>query len=77
MSIQDLDLDIKYRSGKANVNADALSRNHSESNSSSEKQEALCREVSSHSSDRDNLDHLTNAMQEIAQQKLLEIKVQQ
>ena len=77
MSIQDLDLDIKYRSGKANVNADALSRNHSESDSSSEKQEALCHEVSSHSSDRDNLDHLTNAMQEIAQQKLLEIKVQQ
>ena len=46
MSIQNLDLDIKYRSGKSNINADALSRNYSESDSSSEKQQALCREVS-------------------------------
>ena len=35
----------------------------------------MCREVSSH--DNDNLDHLTNAMKEIAQQKFHEIKVQQ
>ena len=77
MSIQDLDLDIKYRSGKSNVNADALSRNHSESDSSSEKQEALCQEVSTSSSDDAKLDHLTDAMEEIAQQKLRDIKAQQ
>ena len=77
MSIQDLDLDIKYRSGKSNVNADALSRNHSESDSSSEKQEALCREVSTSSSDDAKLDHLTDVMEEIAQQKLRDIKAQQ
>ena len=77
MSIQDLDLDIKYRSGKSNVNADALSRNHSESDSSREKQEALCREVSTSSSDDAKLDHLTDAMEEIAQQKLRDIKAQQ
>ena len=75
MSIQDLDLDIKYRSGKTNVNADALSRNHNKSdNSCKEKQEALCQEVSTHSPKDANLDHLTNAMEEIAQEKLQDIK---
>ena len=71
------DLDIKYHSGKTNVNADALSHNHSRVDGSNEKKEALCHEVSSHSSDNANLDHLTNAMKEIVQQKLQEIKAQQ
>ena len=77
MSIQDLDLDIKYRSGKINLNADALSRNHSQAESSTGKPAALCREISSHTTDSDNLDHLTNAMQEIAEQKLQKINIQQ
>ena len=62
MSIQDLDLDIKYRSGKTNVNADALSRNHSKPDSSNEKQQALCQEVLSQYPDNVKLDHLTDAM---------------
>ena len=43
MSMQDLDLDIKYCSGKTSVNADALSRNHNEpgQSASNQKQEAL------------------------------------
>lgn len=77
MTIQDLDLHIKYRPGKTNANANTLSCNHSKSGSSDEKQETLCHEITSHSSDNANLDHLTNAMKEIVQQKLQEIKAQQ
>ena len=77
MGIQDLDLDIEYRSSKTNVNADALSRNHWKSDSSNENQQAMCHEVSSLSRDNTNLDHLTNAMKEIAQQKIEELKTQE
>ena len=73
MSIQDLNLTIKYHAGKNNVNADTLSRNHS---ALGEKQEALCRKISIQDSNNASIDHLTDAMHEIAQQKLHEIKVQ-
>ena len=76
-AFQDLNLDIKYRSGKANVNADALSCNHSKPDSSNEKQQALYQEVSSYFPDNAKLDHLTDAIKGIAQQKLQEIKEQQ
>ena len=59
------------------MNAYALSRNHSKPDGSNEKQQALCREVSSYSPDDTNLDHLTDAIKEIAQQKLQGIKTQQ
>lgn len=48
--------------------------NHSKSDSNNENQESLCCEVSSRTSFNDNLDHLTIAMKEIAQQKFLAIK---
>ena len=77
MSIQDLNVDIKYLSGKTNLNTDALSHNYCKLDRSSEKQKALCHEVSSHSVNNGDLDHLTNAMQEITQQTFQEIKAQQ
>ena len=59
MSIQDLNLTIKYHAGKSNGNADAFSRNHS---TPSEKREALCREISIQSSHNGAIDHLTDVM---------------